>query len=864
MPVLLVLAFAIVLAASFGCIQQPSDGSAAADAFGENAEALNARIASADTAVEIANLTSEVAALRAEAQNDSRFASFLMLLDAQDLTLQVLLAYAEFQEESAKIGTSGIDCGKDYSSFISRMKAANATAASASSKARAYISTNQNSTAGMLIGAINRTGPDMMAFYASLLDDNVRTDCPAKSQASAEYALPLSYEDALSIAISEAGDGFFVYGAQSPLPAGTVITAPRALDDVNFTLSGSTWFFFLDSEPWAPFAHDARYVMIDVSGGSYLVANESMHPQIDGVPRWKSIDERSDPANILYPLGMEDLFSLPANLSSAPYAHRLYAWPLAGPDLSSLNAGRDVNALECCPDKKKYALIMTGSNDTQFQANTNMMYEFLKGSGYGDGDIQYLSTNAAAAGSDGVTSVATLTAALNWMKANAKCCDEVFMYLAGHGSKDPVFQVRHKTTNATKWVRSVAALGDRPGDWERTGETGDYHKIDVNGGNPGGGGASSQILVTYLKDIPSCKITVMYQSCHSGAAAPTLAGVPGVTVLTPVDSEHSSYGISEATGDWKVGSFFTQAYLNAKTKNNATADADRDGSVSEKEAFDHANQVNHDAIEEIRTSLNNLAANETNLTRKQALQRRARELQEQRGVFKEGGPCICCHVNCSAETNYICKIFNGTNQPNCPDCKKVGDYCGPDLPPGQQNETPPTSGNQTGANQTGGNQTGTNQTGANGTGGEQPPAGNMTAVCGDGNITGAETCDHGSYATNKCPEGTYCNKCGCKKLETSVVCGDGKISSPDEDCDGGNVDYKICQTGYTCSICKCVPAPTQCGDGTVTPPEECDHGNTYTNECPGGKTCHSCKCLNPDDVPGEAYCGNNKREGAEQ
>ncbi len=859
LPVALVLVIIGLLA--FGCLEQPSGPTQEADNFGPKVEALNARIAAATSASAINAIQANWSSLDAEARADEKYSSYLPLLDAQNLTMQFMLAYFEFQTTGSEIGQSGIDCEKDYSSFISAMKAANTTANSALSKARSYQSSNPNSTANLLVSAINKTSPDTMAFYATLLEDNLKTDCPAKMQAPSNYTLPLSFEDALSIAMSEAGDEYFIYGDSTALPAGTVVTAPRALDDVNLTLKNSTWFFFLDSQPWAPFAHDVRYIMIDVATGTYYVANESMYPEIDGAPRWMTIDERQDESNILYPEGMGDTFALPANLSTPAGSYFIYSFPLAAPDLTTPNSGKDVNSLECCLEKKKYALLMTGSNDSQFQANTKMMYDYLKGAGYGDDQIQYLTSTAGLPGSDGMTTVANLAAALNWLKANAKCCDEIFIYLAGHGSKDPVFQVKHKTTGQTAWIRSAAALAS-PADWERTGGTGNYHRIDVNRGKPGGGGASSQALYDFISGMQTCKITVMYQSCHSGAAAPTLGSLPGVSVLTPVDSEHSSYGIGEAAGDWKVGSFFTQAYLNAKTKDNATADTNHDGSVSEKEAFDRANRVNHDTIEGIRTSLNAQAAGEPNETKKRALQRKARELEEQNGVFKEGPTCRCCFVNCSVETNYLCVVFEGRNKPNCPDCRKVGDYCGPTVTAPPVNDTPLT-GNDTGGTTTGGTDGGGTTVGG-GTGGETPPEDNVTAVCGDGLINGAEQCDHGNYSTNKCAEGTYCNKCQCKKLETSVVCGDGKISSPGEDCDGGSVDYKICPSGYTCSICKCVPTQAQCGDGTVTPPEECDHGNTYTKDCPDGKTCYSCKCYLPDDVPEEAYCGNNKREGTEQ
>lgn len=147
-----------------------------------------------------------------------------------------------------------------------------------------------------------------------------------------------------------------------------------------------------------------------------------------------------------------------------------------------------------------------------------------------------------------------------------------------------------------------------------------------------------------------------------------------------------------------------------------------------------------------------------------------------------------------------------------------------------------------------------------------------TPVCGDGVITGTEECDWASASTNKCESSgenyPYCTEsCQCKELETSQRCGDGKITGVEE-CDGGNVKTNICPEGYKCytpeCVCQVEEGSGQCGDGTVTPPEECDHGNSYTEKCPDGKICYSCQCLYSEDIPEEAYCGNNKKEGSEE
>ncbi|MEW6749326.1 MAG: hypothetical protein AB1295_06495 [Candidatus Micrarchaeota archaeon] len=863
LPVVLVLASLLF----FGCLGAQQGGeSGPVDSFGPKVEEMNSKVYSASSASAVSTLQTEVAALRAEAQADDQYSKYLQLIDAQDLTLEVLAVYYGFQAEGSVLGVSGVDCSKDYSSFLAKLDGVQTTADAAKSKANAYLSVNPDSSADKLISVIDGASPASMVAYAEILENEYSRDCPALIEPSETYALPLSYEDALAIAASEAGDTYYVYGFQETLPAGTVITAPRAMGDRNFTLSSDVWFFFLDSDPWGPFGHETRFVMIEADTAEYLVSEEDMYPIIGGVEHWKSIDDRTNADNVLYPYDVGDIFDITIDFSGSSDTHYLYSYPLAA-DVNAANAGKDVAGVNCCPEKNKYALILTGSNDSMFQIDTAAMYGHLTSSGFSAGNVYYLTSSAGVDGSDGVTSVAKLAEGLNWLASKAKCCDEVFIYLGGHGSKDPVRQFKHKTSGETRWIRRVADLGASPGDWEATGSTGDYHRIDVSS-SAGRGFASSEALVGFIEKINSCDVTIMYQSCHSGAAAPTLAATPGVRVLTPVDSEHSSYG---RNGGDDPGSFFTNAYIAAKTTAKATADKNGDGTVSEREAFDHADKTNHDTIEDIRRRLNEAADAAADPAEKARLRARAAGMQEQTGVYKEGGPCWCCYVDCNESTDWRCTVFEAFNKPNCEECrgKKVGDYCKEEAVTDGGGVSPPEDGGGTttgGDGGTGEGEGGTAAGGETGTGGTEQPA-----VCGDGNITGAETCDYGSTSTNKCPDGEYCHdSCICKKLETSVVCGDGKISSPSEECDGGNVKFKLCQPGYTCSICKCVPTEAACGDGRIDPPEECDHGNSYTKDCPGGKTCYGCKCLLPDEVPTdeipptEAYCGNDEREGAEE
>ncbi|MFH0885296.1 MAG: DUF4215 domain-containing protein [Candidatus Micrarchaeota archaeon] len=842
LPAVLVLTFSLLL--FFGCIMQPAGGASPTDEFGQKVEALNSRVAAASTASGISGLSAEVSALEVAAKNDSTYSKYIPLLEAQNLTLDVLSVYLEFQSEGASLGTSGVDCSKNYSAFIAKLRSANSTANSAISKARSYLSSNPNSSANLLVSAVNETDPEGMAVYAEMLESEIQLNCPEAKSPAKTYALPLSREDAIALMVDEVvgQNDYYAYApSASPLPAGTVVTSTRGDAEFNHTLPSATWFFFVDTDPFAPFEHDTFFVYVDVATADFTVTNESYFPVINGISYFASMDSRLDSSWRIYPDASEG--NLTINLTG-PVTTRLnyYALAIASPPQGTPVPLADA---ECCKGVgKKYALIMSGYDDPVFDADTQNTYEYLKGQGYSDGDITYLTTQGGEPNSDGQTTLSSVKSAFEGLISKADCCDKVFIYLAGHGKSAVYYQYRNKKTGETSWASSSMGLTGGAANWRYTGVSKKLHRITVNPrfsealpdgsvashGSPEGGRMVDAQFDAYLDRMKSCDITIMYLSCYSGVASGNIKG-PGRTVITPV-GDNPAYGATRTVDGYQAGGFFTQNFIKAKTDATAKNAADKNGDqqVSDKEAFDWAKDKTKDFVRD-RLGKDNTA------------------------TWTGPERCRCCHVICDANSDYLCKAVAG-NGTDSPDCSFIGDYCGPRTPPPQPpaNETPLT-GNGTAGNGTSGNGTG-----------EQPPTDAISPVCGDGKITGNEGCDYGSTNTNKCSEGYYCHdSCVCKKLETTVVCGDGKISVPNEDCDGGNVKFKVCPSGYTCSICKCKPTQAQCGDGTVTPPEECDHGNSYTDDCPDGKVCSGCKCYAPGDVPpDEAYCGNNDREGAEE
>lgn len=838
LPALLVLGLLAIIGS--GCTGQASGSGDDAGEFRLRMDSLNTRIAAASTQSGIVSLGSEVQSLRAEAENNTRLLPYLTLLDAQNQTLELFLTRIEYYSKSSSIGSDGPDCRYDYAPFLERLKGAKSLSQSAYGKAQLAGSQNLSGTIGDLTTGILYVDTEGMGAYAEMLGSELLLDCPQPRMPAGQYTLPLSKDGAAGLVVSEVvgESGYYVYSlSDSPLPAGTTIASMRGDGEFVRTLEREAWFFFIDTDPYAPYEHETFFVFVDPSTAEYTVANETYFPIINGTAYLASSEARLDSTWRVYPEPSEGDLTL--NLSG-PVASHIVFTPLA---IASPQKGTAVPLAdaECCKGQgKKYAFIMSGYDDPVFDADTWNVYEYLIGQGYSDGDITYLTTDSLSLKSDGVTSLPSVKSAFEGLISKAGCCDKVFIYLAGHGKSAIYYEYRNKNTGETKMVSSSRGLPHGASGWTYTGVRKKLHGITVNPqysemypdgtiakhGSPNGGRMLDIEFDAYLDRLKSCDTTIMYLSCYSGVAAMNVKG-PGRTVITPV-GDNPAYGTTIAQGGWKKGGFFTQNFIRAKTEaaSKGQADKDKDGQASDKEAFEWARQKTKDFISS-RLGKDNTA------------------------TWTDPERCRCCHVGCDEASSYLCTVREG-NGSDSKDCSFIGEYCGPDTLPPKQNETPPTSGNGT----------------LNQTGGEKPPPDDSTAVCGDGKVTGNESCDHGSSTTNKCPEGTYCSKCGCKKLETSVVCGDGKISSPNEDCDGGSVDYKICPSGYSCSICKCVKAAVQCGDGTVTAPEECDHGNTYTDVCYGGKTCSSCRCLDPDDVPEdepeEAYCGNNAREGAEE
>ncbi|MFH1222206.1 MAG: hypothetical protein V1492_03920 [Candidatus Micrarchaeota archaeon] len=817
-----------------GCTQLPFGPSGTTDTedkYGPQLEALNSDIYQANNEVAAESARQKVTIIKDSMAGDPNYAKYLPLVDAQLATLGIIELNWQYVNEADYYAKNGVDCTKDYTALLSDMKNAQAKVNSAKAAVNAYLATAPNSTAKLLLKRINGTDATGMGNFAQFIERDYAKSCVKPQAPKSSYTLPLSKNDALSLVVSEVvgSNGYYVYTIGSPLKAGTTVTFPRDEGDYNLTLTKAAWFFLVDTQPLAPFDHPVKFVLVNVDDASYSVYNESAAPIINGVTYWGTSDERDNKNNIVYPKNA----NVDLRPSAGPYEFRYQFFSLAAAG-STIPVGTPVPFPDdfCCEEVgEKYALVITGYDEQMFRGDTAQMYNYLRGEDYTDANIIYLTTKATDPNSDGVTTLATVRDNFNTMIAKAKCCDNVFIYLAGHGSNVEFWQYKHKTTGATNWVTGVGALDGGVANWDATGRSGNFHKITINPafrsndsgvitdhGSPEGGRMFSYQLSDFIKKIKSCYKTVMYFSCYSGTAAPTLAG-NGTTIITPTSTDRVAWG-------WTAGgSIFTGFFVQAKTNETASheADSNGDGSVTDKEAFDWAKG---------KTSAWARAENQT-----------------QEGTYTAPvGKCRCCHVICEDSTK-ICKVIEGDGVDSVL-CPKVGDYCG-------QMESTPNVTTHTECSHyecivvegEGEDQCMYDQDC------EEPEE----AICGDGKITAPEGCDYANTSTNKCPEGKYCTeKCECKQLETSVVCGDGKISSPNEDCDGGSVKTDICPQGQGCYICKCKTIEAVCGDGRITAPEQCDHGNTVTGRCQNtGDTCQNCQCKSPTQQATHKQCVEN-------
>ncbi len=145
-----------------------------------------------------------------------------------------------------------------------------------------------------------------------------------------------------------------------------------------------------------------------------------------------------------------------------------------------------------------------------------------------------------------------------------------------------------------------------------------------------------------------------------------------------------------------------------------------------------------------------------------------------------------------------------------------------------------------------------------------------TVACGDGKVTGAETCDDGNTKAEDGCSATCTLEMGwsCPAPDepcVAALCGDGIIAGveqcEDDDTTPTNGDgcSATCtvETGFVCETAGMACRQAQCGDGVPEGGEPCDDGNTVVGDgCSPG--CQSEPvCTKPTDADGcSSTCGD--------
>ena len=298
--------------------------------------------------------------------------------------------------------------------------------------------------------------------------------------------------------------------------------------------SGQCWFFWIDDNPLAQFAHETRYVLIDSLTGKIEIKNAEWWPVIKGKSMWGKTDERMKDEYLI--------FSIPSKLEESIYKEHKF----------------NLKEIQAAPGCEAWVILICGSTDSgnTFDEDVQFLYNTFTTLGYNDAHIFYISPWTTDAGVDRTTTIANVQWAINQVAINSDVEDKVFFFYSSHGGID---------------------------------------FLHCCPGEPGGGNVTSVDMDNWLDTITSRDLEILLQGCHTGsfigyysngtvvASENELTGDRETNriAMTATDTDHSSYGGSST---W--GSTFTGGYV--ESFNDVTADVVNDGKISVDEAYSYA------------------------------------------------------------------------------------------------------------------------------------------------------------------------------------------------------------------------------------------------------------------------------------
>ena len=331
--------------------------------------------------------------------------------------------------------------------------------------------------------------------------------------------------------------GLKVFGFPDLLPAGSRVVPydPWMKGKKDFmTCKEACWFFWIDDDPQAQFAHDTRYVLVNADSGEIMVKKARWWPVVRGKVMWGETAKRAK--------GEFMIFEKAPAIKIETAKRHIFEFPKP----------------QAIPGCEEWVILVCGSTDigNTFDEDVQFLYNVFTGLGIDDAHIFYVSPWTTDPGVDQTTTPANVQWAINQVAANADGEDQVFFFYSSHGDVD---------------------------------------SLQCCPGEPGGGYVSATDMDNWLDTITCRQMTILLQGCRTGSfigyyssgttvdAENELTG-DGETnriAITATDTDHSSYGGSST---W--GSTFTGGYV--ESFNDPAADTDPDGAICVKEAYDYA------------------------------------------------------------------------------------------------------------------------------------------------------------------------------------------------------------------------------------------------------------------------------------
>jgi hypothetical protein len=299
------------------------------------------------------------------------------------------------------------------------------------------------------------------------------------------------------------------------------------------------WFFFVDEDPKAHFAHPVTYLVVDAESGEVRTLRTDWWPLVDGKAVFSKFRERADPESVIFERASSD----------------------SRGEKPKLPPGGGRALLGTHSPCSAWAVIVCGYDDLPdtFDEDTDGMYQVLIGLGVPDDHVFFVSPHTTHPGVDRPLSAANVQWAVNEVAAHAGEHDKALFFYSSHGGIDSL----------TCGASSIPAAS----------------------------------LSSWLAGVNSQELTVVVEACHSGsligrykdgtylAAEDDLTG-HGETnraVFTSASTDTSSYPDLDGPDDPNPGDSGSETiwgYVEAFS--TSAADSSGDGEISFGEAWQYA------------------------------------------------------------------------------------------------------------------------------------------------------------------------------------------------------------------------------------------------------------------------------------